>query len=127
MKLSHMVFQGPSVFENLMALRTRVLKGLHMFGFNVTFDIEFLRLMATLHTLPLASSETNHQRLKQVCKIKKTNDKFIIPMKLCQMMFQSNPILENLIALRTTISRRNDMFGLHMTLTIEFFGLISAL
>ena len=74
MKLSHMIFQGPSVFENLMALRTRVLKGLHMFGFNVTFDIEFLRLMATLHTLPLASSETNHQRLKQVCKIKKTND-----------------------------------------------------
>ena len=48
-------------------------------------------------------------------------------MKLCQMMFQSNPIFENLIALRTTISRRNDMFGLHMTLTIEFFGLISAL
>ena len=74
MKLSHMVFQGPSVFENLMALRTRVLKGLHMFCFNVTFDIEFLGLVATLHTLPLASSETNHQRLKQVCKIKKTND-----------------------------------------------------
>ena len=67
MKLCDMIFKSPSISKDLLALVTGVLGGLHVFCLNMTFDIKLLRIIAALHTLPLASPKTKHHRLN-VCK-----------------------------------------------------------
>ena len=67
MKLCDMIFKSPTIFKDLVTLGTGVIGGLHVFCLNMTFDIELLRIIAALHTLPLASPKTKHHRLN-VCK-----------------------------------------------------------
>ena len=62
-----MIFKSPTIFKDLVTLGTGVIGGLHVFCLNMTFDIELLRIIAALHTLPLASPKTKHHRLN-VCK-----------------------------------------------------------
>ena len=58
MKLCDMIFKSPSISKDLVALGTGVLGGLHVFCLNMTFYIKLLRIIAALHTLPLACPKT---------------------------------------------------------------------
>ena len=65
-----MIFKGPSIFKDLVALGpgTRILWWLHVFCLNMALDIEFLGSIPTLHTRPPATSKIIHQCLQAVCK-----------------------------------------------------------
>ena len=65
-----MIFKGPSVFKDLVALGpgTGILWWLHVFCLNMALDIEFLGSIPTLHTWPPATSKIIHQCLQAVCK-----------------------------------------------------------